>query len=46
LHGVELFGGAGDAAEPGHGGKGEEVGQFHGARRFILEMSTFSSIHF
>jgi hypothetical protein len=30
LHSVEFVGGAGDAAEPGDGGKGKEVGQLHG----------------
>ena len=29
LHGVEFVGGAGDAAQPGHGRKGQEVAQFH-----------------
>ena len=46
LHGVELVGGTGDAAEPGDGGEGQEIAQLHGAFRFILEMSKFSSIHF
>jgi hypothetical protein len=29
LDGIQLFGGPGDAAEPGDRGKGEQVGQFH-----------------
>ena len=34
LHGVEFVGGAGDAAEARDGGKGQEVGQFHGIAPF------------
>jgi hypothetical protein len=34
LHGVELFGGAGDAAIARHGREGHEVGQFHGNAPF------------
>ena len=36
LHGVEFVGGAGDAAEPGDGGKGQEIAQFHAGDRFIF----------
>ena len=47
LHGVEFVRGAGDAAQPRHGRKRQEIGQFHGDRSVsILEMAAFSSIHF
>ena len=45
LHGVEFVGGARNAAEPGDGRKGREVGQFHGLLRSLFEMAAFSSIH-